>query len=230
MLRKLGAYGSFLQGLAYIAMFILYIAIYPQEGFTPEMMQDQNQLYVFSLGHAPLLKLQYLLNLAFGAGSLVTILALYRRFRSRNIDAALLLLGSGLLASALFLVAGVVGIINVDPMVQLANGQVTQSFIAMMSIQSGIETAAIFCAGWTMLFVAYASSQAKAMKNWLNILGYIGAIGSITMMPLYVLAPSAMGMSMMLGLFGMVYMFAVGFSLSGRAAEQAFELDLSSSR
>ena len=230
MLRKLGSYGAFLQGLAYITMFILYMAIYPAEGWTEEMMSDMNLMYNFAFGHVPLLKLQYLLDVAFGVGIMTTVLAMYRRFRGRNIDAALLILGSGFAGSILFLASGVMGIVNIDQTVQLANGQVTQSFISLGLVQGGLEVAGIFSAGWAMLFIAYASSQAKVMKNWMNILGYIGAAGSILMMPLFIIAPSMMFISMMLGLFGMVYMFAMGFSLSGKAAQQAFELDTASSR
>jgi hypothetical protein len=88
----------------------------------------------------------------------------------------------------------------------------------------------VFASGWSMLFVAYAGVQSKAWKNWMNACGFIGAAASILMMPLYVISPAMMGISMMLGILGMVFNAGIGFSLSTKAAEQAFELDPASAR
>jgi hypothetical protein len=225
MLRKLGSYGAFLQALSYLSLLILYMAIYPAEGFTEDMMQDVSGMLAFSLGHPALLKLQYLINVAFAMGISVLTLALFRRFRARHVDHALLILGSGLAGSILFLVAGVMGIVNVDQSVRLAGGQVTQSFTAIIGVQSGLEVAAIFASGWAMFFAAYAGMRSKAWKNWMNALGFIGAAGSILMMPLYVIAPAMMTVCMMLGVFGMIFNACLGFTLSTKASEQAFELD-----
>ena len=62
-------------------------------------------------------------NVAFAMGMSVLTLALFRRFRARHVDNALLILGAGLAGSILFLVAGVMGMVNVDQAVQLAAGQ-----------------------------------------------------------------------------------------------------------
>ncbi len=230
MLRKLGSYGAFLQALSYLSLLILYIVIYPAEGWKDEMMSDINAMLAFGLGHPALMKLQFLIDVGFAMGMTVLTLALFRRFRGRHIDTALLILGTGTIASALFLVAGVLGIATVDQTVQLAGGQVTQSFVAISGVQMGLEAAAVFAAGWSMLFVAYAGMQSKAWKNWMNACGFIGAVGSILMMPLMVIAPSMMPVSMMLGILGMVFNAGIGFSLSTKAAEQAFELDPSGAR
>lgn len=230
MLRKLGSYGAFLQALSYLTLMILFMVIYPSEGWKDEMMTDPNQMLAFSLGHAALLKLQFLIDVAFSMGMAVLTLALFRRFRGRHIDTALLILGSGLAGSILFLVAGVMGIVNIDQAVQLANGQVTQSFTAIVGVQAGLEVAAVFAAGWSMLFVAYAGVQSKAWKNWMNACGFIGAAASIMMMPLFVISPSLMGVSMMLGVLGMIFNAGIGFSLSSKASEQAFELEPAGAR
>jgi hypothetical protein len=230
MLRKLGSYGAFLQALSYLTLMVLYMAIYPAEGWKEEMMTDPTQMLAFGLGHAALLKLQFLIDVAFAMGLTVLTLALFRRFRGRHIDLALLTLGTGLTGSILFLVAGVVGIVTIDQTVQLANGQVTQSLIAIAGVQSGLEVAAVFASGWSMFFVAYAGMQSKAWKNWMNACGFIGAAASIIMMPLFVVSPSMMGISMMLGVLGMIFNAAIGFSLSTKASEQAFELDPAGAR
>jgi hypothetical protein len=230
MLRKLGSYGAFLQALGFLTLTILYMAIYPSEGFTDDMMTDPNKMFAFGLAHVALLKLQFLIDVAFAMGLAVLTLALFRRFRSRHFDTALLILGTGVIGSTLFLVAGIVGIVTIDQAVQLANGQVTQSLIAIASVQGGLEVAGVFASGWSMLFVAYAGVQSKAWKNWMNAFGFIGAAASILMMPLFVIAPSMMGISMMLGIFGMIFNAAIGFSLSSKASEQAFELDPAGAR
>jgi hypothetical protein len=230
MLRKLGSYGAFLQALSYLTLLILYLAIYPSQGFHDAMMTDANQMLAFSLGHAALLKLQYLTDLGFAMGMMVLSLALFRRFRGRHIDAALLILGTGMTASTLFLVAGVVGIVNIDQTVQLANGQVSQAFTALVGVQGGLEVAGIFASGWSMLFTAYAGMQSKVWRNWMNACGFIGAAGSILMMPLYVISPMMMGVCMMLGILGMVFNAGIGFSLSTKASQQAFDLDPAAAR
>jgi hypothetical protein len=230
MLRKLGSYGAFLQALAYLTLMILYMAIYPSEGFKEEMATDPNQMLAFGLAHVPLLKLQFLVDVGFAMGLTVLTLALFRRFRGRHIDTALLILGTGIISSVLFLVAGIVGIVTIDQVVQLSNGQVTQSLIAISGVQGGLEVAAVFASGWSMLFVAYAGIQSKVWKNWMNACGLIGAAASILMMPLYVIAPSMMGISMMLGVLGMVFNAGIGFSLSTKAAQQAFELEPTAAR
>jgi hypothetical protein len=230
MLRKLGSYGAFLQALSYLTLLILYLVIYPSEGFNDTMMTDAGQMLSFSLAHPALLKLQYLTDLGFAMGMMVLTLALFRRFRGRHIDTALLILGTGMIGSTLFLVAGVMGIVNIDQTVQFANGQVSQSFTSLVGIQGGLEVAAIFAAGWTGFFMALAGVQSKVWKNWMNACGFIGAAGSILMMPLYVVSPALMGVCMMLGILGMVFNAGIGFSLSTKASEQAFELDPASAR
>src|SRR5687768_17586633 len=132
MLRKLGSYGAFLQALSYLTLTILFMVIYPAEGWKEEMMTDANQMIGFVFAHPALLKLQFLVDVAFAMGMTVLTLALFRRFRARQIDHALLILGTGLAGSILFLVAGVMGIVNIDQTIQLANGQVTQSFVAIV--------------------------------------------------------------------------------------------------
>ena len=193
-------------------------------------MTDVNQMMSFALGHAALLKLQFLIDVGFAMGAMVLTLALFRRFRGRHIDTALLILGTGTIASSLFLVAGVLGIATINQTVQLAAGQVTQSFVAISSVQMGLEVAAVFASGWSMLFAAYAGMQSKAWKNWMNACGFIGAAGSILMMPMMIIAPSMMAVSMMLGILGMVFNAGIGFSLSTKAAEQAFDLDPAGAR
>lgn len=230
MLRKLGSYGAFLQALSYLTLLILYMVIYPSEGWKDEMMNDANAMLGFGLAHPALLKLQFLIDVAFAVGIAVLTLALFRRFRGRHIDTALLILGTGTIASASFLGAGVVGIVNIDQAVQLSGGQLTQSFTAIIGVQGGLEVAAIFASGWAMFFAAYAGMQSKAWKNWMNAMGFIGAAGSILMMPMYVLSPSLMAVCMILGIFGMIFNACIGFTLSTKAAEQAFELDPSGAR
>lgn len=230
MLRKLGSYGAFLQALSYLTLLILYLAIYPSQGFNDTMMTDAGQMLSFSLGHAALLKLQYLVDVGFAMGMMVMTLALFRRFRGRYIDTALLILGTGMASSTLFLVGGVMGIVNIDQTVQFAHGQVTQSFTSLVGIQGGLEVAAIFAAGWSMLFTALAGAQSKAWKNWMNACGFIGAAGSILMMPMFVISPQMMGVCMMLGILGMVFNAGIGFSLSTKASQQAFDLDPAGAR
>jgi hypothetical protein len=225
MLRKLGSYGAFLQALSYLTLLILYMAIYPAEGWKEEMMTDPNQMLAFGLSHPALMKLQFLIDVGFAMGMTVLTLALFRRFRARHVDVALLILGTGIMGSALFLVAGVTGIVNIDQLIQLAGGQVTQSFTAVSGVQGGLEVAAIFASGWSMFFAAYAGTQSKAWKNWMNALGFLGSAGSILMMPMFIIAPSMMFASMMLGIFGMIFNACIGFSLSTKASQQAFELE-----
>lgn len=225
MLRKLGSYGAFLQVLSYITLLILYMAIYPAEGATDEMMMSPAIMFSFILGHAALFKLQCLTDIGFAFGAMCLTLAMFRRFRSRNIDTALLILGTGVTASLLFLTAGIVGLANADTLVQLSGGELTQSFVALLSIQSGVENAAIHAGGWSMFFIAWAGMQTRTWKNWMNALGFLGAAGSILLLPVMLISPQLMMICMMLGIFGMMFNAGVGFSLSTKATQQAFDLE-----
>ena len=230
MLRKLGSYGAFLQALCFITLFVLYMAIYPAEGWQDSMMSDMNLTLGFALQHVALLKLQYLIELGFGLGVGAVTLAMYRRFRGRNIDAALIILATGIIGSALFILAAGVGIAGVDPMVQLAGGQVTQAFIAFAQVHTGLEVAAIFATGWSTFFIAFAAMQAKAWKNWLNAFGFIGGAASILYLPLFFVNPTLAFMMFPLQIGSLVFSGAIGFALSGKAAQQAFELDFAGAR
>lgn len=230
MLRKLGSYGAFLQALSYITLLILWMAIYPSEGATDETMMNMSLFFNFALGHAALLKMQFILDIAFAAGAMWLTLALFRRFRSRNIDVALLILGTGVTASLLFLTAGIIGLYSIDTLVQLSGGTVSQAFIAYLSIQGGVENAAIFAGGWSMFFIAWAGMQAKSWKNWMTAFGFLGAAGGVSLLPFWLVAPQLMAISMVLGICGMIFNFGLGFSLSSKATEQAFELEPTGAR
>jgi hypothetical protein len=230
MLRKLGSYGAFLQALSFIALMVLYMAIYPSEGFSDAMMNDVNQMLAFALSHGALMKLQFIIDLGFAIGIGATSLALYRRFRARNIDVSLLILGTGIVASALFLLAGGVGIAGVDTLIQISGGQVTQAFVAYTHVHGGIEMAAIFASGWSMFFAAFATMQSKSLKNWINALGYIGAASSILYLPLMLIDQTAAYAMMPFQIASLIFAMSVGFMLSGKAAQQAFELDLAGAR
>lgn len=226
MLRKLGSYGAFAQALGYLSLLILWMAIYPQEGATEATMMDMNQMLAFCAGHPALLKMQYLIDIVFAAGILCVSLAMFRKFRSRTIDAALLIQATGLFSSLMFLTGGVLGLVGLDMIQQSAGaGVVTDPFTAFMSIQSGIENTGIFMGGWSMFFVAWAGMKAGAWKTWMSACAMLGAAGSILLLPVMLVAPQVMMLCMMLGIFGMVFNAALGFSLSTKAAEQNFELE-----
>lgn len=227
MLRKLGASGAFLQALSYLTLLILWVAIYPSSGATGADMMDIGKSMAFAFHHSSLLVPQYLCDVGFGVGVVLLTLALFRRFRKGAVDASLLILGTGLISGGLFFLAGVMGLVNFQNMITLANGSLSESFVSLMTVQTGLEVAAVFASGWTMFFMAYAGIKTNAWKNWLSILGYLGAAGSILMMPLLLAAPSLMGFTMLLGIFGMIFNAGIGFVLAGKNGEQTFAADLS---
>jgi hypothetical protein len=176
-IRKLAAQTVLLQALFLIATVVIWIGVIPASGMSMSEWDKPNKFAQFMVDHKSLLRLAYCFDWFFAVTSFILAAVFTQRFSRRQPWLGIVIGGSGVIASALFLISGTIGVMGVS----MAVGQYhAQGGLSMANTIGNLEyivsSAAVAAIGVTIFATALASARTKVFASWINLVGYITGV------------------------------------------------------
>ena len=212
-IRKLAAQTALLQALFLIGTLVIWMGVMPAMGMQPSDWDKPSKFGQFMVDHKSLFRLAYCFDWFFAGTCFVLAAAYTQRFSRRQPWLGIVIGGSGVIASALFLISGTIGVLGTSMAAgQYSAGMGVSTAIMIWNLEYIVSTAAVGAIGVTVFAASLASARTKAFAGWVNILGYLTGIFYVGGLVLSLGGP----MLAMVGIVGVAtgIFFNIGVSLN----------------
>ncbi len=174
-MQKVGAYASFVIGVAFVAILVLVFGLLPAMGVkVPEDFTNPQAATKI----ASVLPIFNLLDLVFGFTTVLVALALRERLQNSAPNQMRLAVIAASIAGALFIGTGIAQFYGWPILLQNPPAGAAAN-AAFFAIATGLENAAIFAAGWVTLLWGWAGLSTKGLPSALNYVFILAGILSI---------------------------------------------------
>jgi hypothetical protein len=220
-IRKLGAQTALLQALFLIATVGVWMVVMPMAGMQMSDWNNPTKSAQFLINHKSLFRGAFFFDWVFAATTFILAAVYTQRFSRRQPWLGIVIGGSGVVASALFLISGTIGVFGVSMAVQQYTLQQGLSYATLVqSLEYFVSTAAVGAVGVTVFATALASSRTKTFASWVNVCGYITGGFYVAGLVLSAVNPM-LGMISIVGvLTGILFNIGVALNLTKKPHEE----------
>ena len=215
-LQKIGSIAAIGLGVLFVCYMGLLLVILPTQGYGPHTLNDPANGISF-LATSGLPVLIDFIYMGMAVAFLLIALALYERFGAVAPSVMPISLAAGLMASVLFLGYAMINFVGGSVAVNTHQHDAllgSALYLALRAVTNGLNAAALFAAGWSILLAGWAAHESGQLATSLSKL--LIAAGA-TLISSFVLLP--------IGLFGVllgpVWSIWLGIALSDAHAQRA---------
>lgn len=177
--QKFGGIGALLQAGFFAALLVLDLFVLPG----PSTLNEPAKALPFA-ATSPLLSILSLIYIPLFFGIILVALALYDRLQADSPGLVRFATVAGLIGAVLFVARGMIGFTG---LAQLTHEYVQNpagaggAYLALRFVVSGLNVAAVFAVGWTILLASWAALQTGKLSRALNYVGLLaGAVGILS--------------------------------------------------
>lgn len=213
-IRKIAAQAALLLSLFLAASLVVWAFVIPSMGMANADWASPSKSAQFMVDHKSIFTLAYFFDWVFGLTTFILAAAYTQRFSRQQPWLDIVIGGTGIMSSVLFLVAGTIGMYGLKAATaDYSSGHSLAVAIMTQQSEFWVSQTAVGIVGVMILCVARASAKTKAFANWVNGLGYVTGGGFVLGFVAGAANPMIGMPIMMLGLLANIF-FNVGVATS----------------